>query len=90
MQINIISSHHSKPLFLVCVDNDGNTGNQKMDTFSVPDPERTFADPTLSQDSSDPSLCRDSNTSESRPKYSSSQGNDEKDEVDELLEGVSF
>lgn len=92
MQINVIASHHNKPLSLVCVDSDGKPQNQKIDTVSVTGPKGTFADATLSKVFSDPSTCGDSETNESQreQKYSSSQGNDEKDEVDELLEGVGF
>lgn len=91
MQINVIASHHNKPLSLVCVDSDGKPQKpQKIDTVSVTGPKGTFAD--AAQFLSDPSTCRDSETNESQreQKYSSSQGNDEKDEVDELLEGVGF
>ena len=86
MQVNIIASHHSKPLYLVCVDDIGSQ-NHRADKAFMPDSTVTLAGTSQPQG---PEQCQDSECNASEQQYSSQQANDEKDEVDELLEGVSF
>ena len=92
MQIHVITSHHNKPLSLVCVDCDGNTQSIKVEIASMPVSKGTFIGTSRSQDPKDPNKCRDSESSKiaSEQKRSPSQANHEKDEVDDLLEGVMF
>ena len=53
----------------------------------MPDSKVTLAGTSQPQG---PEQCQDSECNASEQQYSSQQANDEKDEVDELLEGVSF